>query len=175
MGLVEVNFEAAQKTPKKKGGWNAKPKHKMIVDDSFKPYCMCLQALFDYYLIEYSSTLNNQIATIFGKKEYKSFLMHISVFLAFLNDFSVFQDSTSPFASQTNKFPEIFRFVWKEMSGFNVEITSKAEPTERKYQSLSAERSGGRNTMSLSMSAALNGKAASIAGKRGEKGGVEEK
>ena len=61
------------------------------------------------------------------------------------------------------------------MSGFNVEITSKAESSERKYQSLSAERSGGRNTTPLSTGTALNSKTVSVSGKRGEKGGAEEK
>ena len=173
----EVKLEVAQKGPTKTGapGWNAKPKQKVVIDESFRPYCQCLQALFDYYLIEYSTTLNNQIAAIFGKKEYKSFLMHVNVFLVFLHDFSVFQDTSSAFAGQINKFPEIFRFIWKEMSGFNVEITNKAESAERKYQSLSADRSGGRTMASLSRGTAPGGKTVGVSGKRGEKGGAEEK
>ena len=52
----------------------------LLIDESFDPYRKLLLALFDYYLIEHA-TMNSAMINLLQNKLYKSFCMHITVFM----------------------------------------------------------------------------------------------
>lgn len=56
-----------------------KQKKAAIIDESFTPYKKVLIAVYDYYLIEYGSTLNNQKFAQ-QNRMLKQICMHLNVF-----------------------------------------------------------------------------------------------
>lgn len=116
-------------------------KKQAVVDDSFEPFLKCLQYLFDYYIIEFSSTLNQPLLDILPNKIYKNFCMHINVFSHFLQDF---QSSRINKSNQQNNYAAIFRHIWKEMSGFYVDM-HKGQDASQKPKPPPAKRDASKN------------------------------